>query len=207
MNEIFKLYPYQDAQITTVNPALNSQLQDLDAQISQIEMSIADAQTSTEEKNRLRKKRKELRQERELIKWKAYIKYLATKEQSLATVMSKVVDAHFDMEQLSLADQQVILNHLVKHKLQDLIQHKAPELLNIDAEYLQQFVDDLFDLQKMEIKIPTREGAVHIKFAEKKFASQKAQSFLSVNNLADIQSLPLQFTVVPTPSNQDFFEQ
>jgi hypothetical protein len=207
MNEIFKLYPYDDSRISLTEPAVTSQLQDVDTQISQIELSIAHEQTSKEEKIHLRKKRKELRQERELIKWNAYISYLATKDPSLSAVMGKVVTAHFDMGQLSLVDQQVILNHLVKHKLQDLIQHKAPELLDIDAESLQQFVEDLFDLQKMELMIPTKEDPVHIKFAEKKFISQKAQYFLSVNNLADMQSFPLQFTVVPTPSSQDFFEQ
>jgi hypothetical protein len=77
----------------------------------------------------LRKKRKELKQQREEIKWKAYIRYLATKDQALASVMDKLVGARFDFNKLSVADQQVILNILVKQKLNDLIAHKAPELL------------------------------------------------------------------------------
>lgn len=204
---MFKLYPYDDATISQNNLALHGQLSQIDTQITQIELTIASDQTSKEEKNRLRIKRKQLKQQKEEAKWQAYISYLATKDQALATVMTKLVGVRFDFTKLSIDDQQIILNVLVKHKLNDLIAHKAPELLGIDATAFKEFTDSLFDLSQKELIIPNKEEPIHIIFKEKKFLSQQATQLLSVNELSQLKSLPLQFVVQPTPSSQEFFER
>jgi hypothetical protein len=123
----------------------------------ELEAKIMAATTSEEERTRLRAKRKELKQKKEEARWHAYGLYLSTKDKQLAAVVAKLVAARFDFAQLSLTDQQQLLNVLVKHKLGDIIARKAPELLGISPEELKQFTDDLFDLSKKDLTIPTRE--------------------------------------------------
>jgi hypothetical protein len=143
--------------VAKAEPALQFKLAQVDKQINELELSIVSAEISEEERSRLQKKREEFRQAREKIKWEAYTKYLQTKDKTLAPVIAKLVETRFDFGQLSVADQQVVLNVLVKHKLNDLISRQAPELLGIDAADLKKFTDDLFDLNKKDLFIPTRE--------------------------------------------------
>jgi hypothetical protein len=206
VNAIFTLYPYHDAEVFAAAPSLHQQLDAIDAQISEKETGIANA-ASDEERARLQKEKKALTQQREKIKREAYVAYLATKDASLSTIIKKLVDTNFDFSQLSPADQQLLVNVLVKHKLKDLISNKAPELLLVDEAALTQFVDDLFDLQKMDLVLPTREGPVKLHFSEKKFLSKKVDHFLGINELGDLKNLPLNFKVAYTPSSEEFLEK
>jgi hypothetical protein len=205
VNEIFALYPYHDTEVLAAAPALHQQLDGVEQQISEKDAAIATT-TSDEERARLQKEKKVLTQQREKIKREAYVQYLATKDASLAQVIKRLIDNRFDFGQLTQADQQLLVNVLVKHKLKDLIANKAPELLLVDEKGLTQFVDDLFDLQKMDLILPTSEGPVKLHFSEKTFLSKKVDHFLSINELSDIKNLPLSFKVEPTPSSEEFLE-
>lgn len=132
-NHIYKLYPYDDAEIAKVSPNLHTQLHDIDQDISQIESKVASASTK-EERATLRTHLKKLRQQREDIKWRAYLEYLATKDADLGRGMSQLYAVNFDFSRMSAADQQSLLNILVERSLRDLIKNKAPELLSVDPE-------------------------------------------------------------------------
>lgn len=207
VNEIFRSYPYDHALVLQSDPSLDTQVTAIEKQISEIELTIANDATSKEERARLRKKKSDLNQKKEELRRMAYTKYLATKDAALAAVMVKLVGARFDFAKLSLDDQQVILTFLVKDKLNSLISHQAAELLGIDADELTQFTNDLFDLHKKDLTIYVKGEPVHIIFKEKKFLSQQVDQLLSVKELAELKTLPLQFTVQPTPSSQAFFEE
>lgn len=207
VNEIFKRYPYDDQLVLQQTPTLHTELVALDKEIMELTGSMTDDRKSKEERLRLAHKKKELKQRKEEIKRKAYLKYLETKNSALAQVMGKLVTHRFDFTQLSVSDQQTILNILVKDKIKELITHQAAELLDVDQDNFQQFVEDLFDLSKMDVTIPTKEWPVLVHFQEKKFISQAATQLLAVNDLSELKTLPLQFVVQQTPSSQEFFEE
>ena len=161
VNAIYKLYPYDDILIQKASPTLHLNLQEVDAQLTSLGKELgADIDGKIkpipeEKKIRLREEMEILRKKREDIKWRAYLAYLATQDFELASAMQKVYEAKFDFSRLSVADQQVILTVLVRHKMEDIIKNKAPELLQVDPNGLKQFVSDLFDLQKKDLILPT----------------------------------------------------
>lgn len=201
------LYPYHDQLVSAAVPTFHQQLSALDASLQSLELRIADAKTSPEERSRLLEERQDLLSQKSQIKRQVYVQYLSTKDSRLSAVVAKLVDVRFDFSLLSLSDQQEVLNILVKRKLHDLMQHKAPELLDVDADQLATFVDDLFDLQKQDLLLPRRNGPVHIRFTKKSFVSAAAMSFLDIGTVSELQNLPLQFEIEMTPSAQEFFEQ
>jgi len=101
-----------------------------------------------------------------------------------------------------------LLDALVKHKLEDLIKRKAPELLSTDEDELRQFLDNLFDLRKTDVTVPTVDGNVHIKFSPdgKKFLGTGMSNLASPEELSKLENLPLNFEVQVTPSSEKFFE-
>ena len=82
---------------------------------------------------------------------------MKTKNAALADIFAQLVASKFDFSVLGADQQQVILDVLVKDKLEDTIKNKVPELLSVSEEDITQFVHDLFDLKKMDITLPTRQ--------------------------------------------------
>jgi len=206
VNEIFKIYPYNDKDISNIDGNLHSKIQSLDKEISNLESKIINA--DGKEKKKIRAEVKKIKQEQELLKWQAYIKYLGAKDKKLAEVIDKLVNSKFDFNWLDKIDQQYIVDFLVKNKLQDMIKNKIPEILSVDEEDLKKFVNDFFDLNKMELKFPTKDGPVNVLFKEKRFLWEWMKKLLSVNEMdKEFKNLPLNFKIDVNWSSEDFFEK
>lgn len=206
VNDILSIYPFNDKIIHTVDTSFHGDWEYIDAQISDLNIQFA-AQTTTDlERNELREKIKALKQEKEYRKWQAYILFLRTKDVALADVFDQLVKSKFDFSVLSVDHQQFLVNVLIKNKLEDTIKNKVPELLDVKEEDITQFVHDLFDLKKMDITIPTRDGPVPITFVKKEFLASTHKQLPALKNLEDIENLPLNFVTQLTESNAPFFE-
>ncbi len=206
VNQIFKKYPYNHKAIIASNPGLDNELSAIDSQINNLDAQIA-TETDKEKKKELQKKKKEIKKQKEMRRWQAYASRLASKDATLGGVISKLSQNNFDFNKLDSVQQQEILNVLVKSKLQDLVKNKVPELLGIDEAEFGKFVQDLFDLNKKQILIPTKTGKFPINFESKSFISSDLSRFFSVDNLWELENLPLNFKVKIDESNRDFFEK
>ncbi len=204
VNDILNIYPFNDKIISTVDTSFHTDLEHIDTQILDLQNTYAVANDT--EKKELRTKIRVLKEEREQRRWQAYIAFLRSKDPSLADVFTQLVHSKFDFSVLSSIQQQKLIDVLIKNKLQDTIKNKVPELLSVTEEELTQFVNDLFDLKKMDISIPTRLGPVPLSFVKKEFLSSARKQLPGINDLEDIQNLPLNFVTQLTESNAAFFE-
>lgn len=208
VNDILNMdiYRFNAKNINTIDTTLEIDLQNINDQITDLNKQ---ALTATDaERKILRDKAKALKQEREHRRWQAYIAFLRTKNPDLADVFAQLVTSKFDFTTLSADHQQILVNVLVKNKLEDTIKNKVPELLSVTEEKLTQFVNDLFDLKKMDITIPTRtSGLIPLSFVKKEFMSSFHKQLPSLDTLErDIKNLPLNFVTQLTESNAAFFE-
>ena len=204
VNDVLSIYPFNDKIISGIDTSFHSDLDHIDTQF--IDLNSQYAAATDEEKKTLRIKMKALKQQREQRRWQAYIAFLRTKDAALADVFAQLVGSKFDFSVLSPDQQQLILNVLVKNRLEDSIKNKIPELLSVKEEELTQFVHDLFDLKKMDLVIPTKYGPVPLKFLKKEFVATARKQFPTINNLEDLKNLPLNFVTQLTESNATFFE-
>lgn len=204
VNEIFKIYPF----MFHLNDELSGKMWAIDAKIGEAENKIVTWSTD-QTKMMLRSEIRKLRAEKEKIRWDAYVAQLASKDANLAIVMRTLVDTKFDFSQIPVWQQQILLDVLIKNKLADLIKRKAPELLSTNEETLTQFVNDLFDLNKTSLDIPTSDGIAHITFAPggKRFLWTAMANLTSPDELSKLENLPLNFEVEVTPSSEKFFEE
>lgn len=215
VNYLFQKYPYSDAQISAVNPWFSAKISTLDKKLSDIQETIATTQSTTERAD-LKSQMRKILEEKNTIRWEAYVAYLHTQNPTIAAVVQKLVDAKFDFRVLSVQEQQSLVDLLVKEKLRDLIKNKIPELLSVDEKQLTTFVDELFDLQKVdgtyqELHIPTRYGPIPITFKDKGFIGEGMKKLLSIEELdkTNLQNLPLNFSVdvVAWSEAEKFFEE
>lgn len=204
INEILKIYPFNDKVISTIDPKFHADLEHIDLQI--LDVQNAYSAGADAERKLLRAKIKKLKQEREQRRWQAYIAFLKTKEPVLADIFVQLVANTFDFSVLSSEQQQILVDTLVKHKLEDTIKNKVPDLLDVPQEELTQFVHDLFDLKKKDIVIPTRTGPIPLSFTKKEFMSGVYKDLPALNDLENIKNLPLDFVTQLTESNAAFFE-
>lgn len=114
------------------------------------------------------------------------------------------------MSSISKQDQQELLNVLVKNKLQDVVDTEALSNLGMKEDEYKTFVEDLFDLTKQDITIPTRQGPIPLHFNQKSFLGGPLNHLMSISNsgqlLAEIKNLPLNFDVRIDEMNKHFFE-
>jgi hypothetical protein len=204
VNTILEVYPFNDKNVSAIDTSFHADLENIDNQILDLNTQYADA--TNEERIVLRQKMKALKQQKEYRRRQAYIAFLRTKDVALADVFAHLVGSKFDFSVLSSDQQQLILDVLVKNKLEDTIKNKVPELLDVKEEELTQFVHDLFDLKKMDLVVPTRNGPVPLTFLKKEFVSNLRRQLPALSDLEDIQNLPLNFVTQLTDSNADFFE-
>lgn len=204
VNDILIIYPFNDKNISGIDTSFHADLEHIDFQISELNNQYPAA--PEDEKKELRKKRKALEQAREERRRQAYIAFLRTKDTALADVFAQLVASKFDFSVLSADQQQLLINVLVKNKLEDSIKNKVPELLSVKEEELTQFVHDLFDLKKMDLTIPTRHGPVPLTFLKKEFLASTRKQLPGLSDLESIQNLPLNFVTQLTESNAAFFE-
>jgi len=204
VNEILNMYPFNDKNIATVDTSFHTDMQIIDDQVLVSQEQYASATDA--ERKELRKKIKELKQQREYRRRQAYITFLRTKNPPIADIFDKLVASKFDFTVLSAGQQQELINSLVKHKLQDTIKNKVPELLDVSEEEFAQFITDLFDLKKMDIVIPTRTGPVPLTFIKKEFLATSRKELPALTDLEDLQNLPLNFVTQFNRSNTAFFE-
>ncbi len=205
VNEILKIYPFNDKFIAPLDPSFHADLQQIDDQILVLQNQFASG--SDTERSQLRAKIKQLKQEKEYRRRQAYILFLETKAPSLADIFIQLVANKFDFSVLSSDKQQVLIDTLVKNTLQDTIKNKVPGLLSVTEEELTQFVHDLFDLKKMNLTIPTRHGPVPLTFLKKEFLSSAFKELPGINDLENLKNLPLNFVTQLTASNAAFFEE
>lgn len=205
LDDILHIYPFNAKTISTIDASFLDDLEYLDAQILTYNEHYAAA--SEEEKTELRKKIKTLKQQKEHRRWQAYIAFLRSKDAALADVFAQLVTSTFDFSVLSSDQQQVLVDVLVKNKLEDSIKHKIPELLDVKEEMITQFIHDLFDLKKMDITIPTRHGTIPLTFLKKEFLASTRKQLPALSDLeSEIKNLPLNFLTQLTESNAAFFE-
>lgn len=206
VNEILKIYPFNAKIINTIDTSFDTDFADINAQISECENQYIAAATD-EERMKLREKKNALKQEREQRRRQAYIAFLRTKDAALADVFTQLVASKFNFAVLSADHQQLLVDVLIKHKLEDAYKNKVPELLSVTEKDLTQFVNDLFDLKKMDLIIPTKTGGhIPLSFTKKEFLSSVRKELPALNDLEDIQNLPLNFVAQLTESNAAFFE-
>lgn len=205
VNTLLDIYPFNDKQIAQVDALFRDDYTNLENEILALEKQIVSA--PDKERKELRTKVRELKQQQKHRQWQAYIAFLNTKEPSLAGIFHTLVENKFNFSRLTPEQQQTLINTLVKNKLEDTIKNKVPELLSTTDEEITKFMTDLFDLNKMEITIPTRHGDVPITFAEKKFMATSFNQLPWIENLEDIKNLPLNFVAQLTEGNADFFEK
>lgn len=182
INEITKIYPFNHEDVARVDLSFSSDIQAFDTHITDLETQYL--QASPTEKKQLRQKIRDIQQQKELRKWQAYTEFLSTQHPQLGIIFTQLVDHKFDFSVLSLADQQVLVTVLVEHKLKDALRTKMPELLDVDAEDLSLFFHDLFDLSKMTLALPTRQGNIPISFVKKAFMPT---TFTQLPSLSDLE--------------------
>ncbi len=206
VNDILQMeeYRFNAKNISVVDPSFDGDMHDMEDQIVDLDTQFKTA--PDDKKNELRGKIKAVRQQMEQRRWQAYIIFLRTKNAPLAEVFAQLVGSNFDFSVLSVDHQQLLVNVLIKNKLEDTIKNKVPELLSVKEEELTQFVHDLFDLKKMDITIPTRYGPVPLTFLKKEFLASVRTQLPTLNDLEDIKNLPLNFVTQLTDSNAAFFE-
>lgn len=207
VHDILKIYPFNAKTISTIDTSFLDDLEYLDAQIIWLDARYNDVATPETEKTELRKKIKALKQQKEQRRWQAYIAFLRSKDAVLADVFAQLVASRFDFSVLSPDQQQVLVNVLIKNKLEDSIKNKVPELLDVKEEDITQFIHDLFDLTKMELTLPTRHGNVPLTFLKKEFLASTRTQLPALSDLeSEIKNLPLNFLTQVTESNAAFFE-
>ncbi|MCX6823849.1 MAG: hypothetical protein NT085_01880 [candidate division SR1 bacterium] len=207
LNDILQMeeYRFNAKHISAVDPSFDADMHDIEDQIVDLDVQFKSAPTN-EKKNELREKIKALRLQKEQRKWQAYIAFLRTKNAPLAEVFAQLVGSKFDFSVLSPDHQQLLIDVLIKNKLEDTIKNKVPELLSVKEEELTQFVHDLFDLKKMDLTIPTRHGPVPLTFLKKEFLTSIHKQLPAIGDLEDLKNIPLNFVTQLTDSNAAFFE-
>jgi len=206
VDEILKIYPFNDKNISVVDPTFNTDFQNIWEQISDLRRQITSA--PDDKKEALRLQIVALKEKQKQRQWKAYVAFLRTKDVVVADIFAQLVANKFNFAVLLSDQQQLLVNVLVKHRLEDTIKNKVPELLSVTEEELTQFVNDLFDLKKMEITIPTRHGMVPLKFSKKEFMASARNQLLDVHDLEkNFNHLPLNFVTQLTDANAAFFEE
>lgn len=206
LNTILRIHRFDVTAISAVDPTFNADLHMIETKMSEIEEQIPTA--SDDERKTLRKQLKELSQQREQRRRQAYVALLKSKDASLGDAFDALVRSKFDFSVLSPDIQQHFVNTLVKQQLNDTIKNKVPELLALDTKELTAFVDDLFNLKKMDLTIPTRYGDVNLTFLKKEFMSTVHDKLPAIEGLAekDIKNIPLNFLVQLNQHNAPFFE-
>lgn len=208
VDEIFALYPFNVNNISIVDPTLETDLEAIGFKIIELDKQY-DVLTTEDEKAKIRQQIRDLETKQEERKWQAYIAFLECKEPSLWEVFRSLIQSKFNFSLLSKDQQQLLIDTLVKHKLQDTIQNKIPDLLDVDKKSLSDFVQKLFDMDNMDITIPTRYGPVPLHFLKKEFMASTRKDLPAINDLDadDLKHLPLNFLTQITESNAPFFEE
>ncbi len=206
VNEIFKIYPFNDKEILAVDTNFHADLDQIDIQILDLQNTYKDT-IDVSKKETIRKQIRKLKEERELCRWQAYVAFLKTKDAALADVFALLVENRFDFSVLSSVQQQSLIDTLLKHKLEDTIKNKVPELISVTEEDLTAFVNDLFDLQKMDLIIPTRHWPIPLHFLKKAFMATARKELPWIEDLEHIKNLPLNFQTQLTAANEKFFEE
>lgn len=206
INTILEIYPFNDKLVAADDTSFHADLERIDMQVVDLNARILTISDEGERKS-IRDQIRVLKQQREQRKRQAYIHFMRSKDMSLADIFAQLVANGFSFPVLSQDQQQYILDVLIKHKLEDTIKNKVPELLDVKEEELTNFVDDLFNLQKMDVTIPTRQGPVVLKFLKKEFMASARKQLPTLDDLEDIQNIPLNFVTQLTEANSAFFEE
>ena len=207
VDDIFTIYPFNVKNILLADPTFEADLEAI--WYKQIELEKQhDALTTEDEKAKIREQIRDLEAKKRDREWQAYIAFLESKEPSLGDIFRSLVQSNFNFSFLSKDQQQLLIDIMVKHRLQDTIQNKIPDLLGVDKKSLSDFVQTLFDMDNMDITIPTRYGPVPLHFIKKEFMASARKQLPAINDLDadDIKQLPLNFLTQITEGNAPFFE-
>ena len=205
-NDILKIYPFNMKDVRIADSTYEADISSIERQLAALEWQISSA--APEQKKSLKEKSTLLRQEMEQRKWQAYIAFLKTKDTLLADSFAALVASKFNFSLLAPDQKQHLIDVLVKEKLEDTIINKVPELLDVQKDDLKQFVKDLFNLDKMDLTIPTKQGPVSLSFLKKEFLPSTRKQLPSLDDLAwTIKNIPLNFVAQLTEINAAFFEE
>jgi len=210
INELFKTYPYNSSKIDNLDSGFTTAFNKQTKKISEIEDQITNWETDEKERSKLYKKLETEKENLKTIKRSWYANYIKSINPKLWNSIESLIESDFDISLLSIENQQEILNTIVKDKLEDTIQNKVPDLLDIDKDEYKQFMLDIFDLSKNDITIPTRQGPLPIHFNQKSFLWWPLKHLMDIGSkwelISEIKNFPLNFDIKINETNKDFFE-
>jgi len=223
VNEIFKIYPYdfksyaysldelqkKNPEHFAKNPLYYQEMKRLQDEITRINEQMVTSDTE-EQRESYQNQIKYYQQQMNEAEWKAYLTDLESQNHGLAIVMKKLVSNKFDFGWLTEDEQQILVDVLVEHKVKWIIKHKVPNMLGVDQAKFEQFINDMFNLKKDVLAIPTPNGDIPIYFKHKKFVGKQHPTLPAISTLSDLKSLPLDFAIdLNDPKNakaKQFFE-
>jgi hypothetical protein len=80
-----------------------------------------------------------------------------------------LIDNNFDVSKLDKANQQILLDDIVKDKLDKLLADGTAKSLGVDEQKFAERMKDLFDLDKKQLTIPGPNGDIVFDCPDKSF--------------------------------------
>lgn len=209
-NEILNIYPYNHEKVINQNSTHKTEYENQSNILSEKEKELEKTETPDEQKENIRNEIFKIKENINKTQRKAYADYIKIQDSKLWTIINQLVDINFDINKLWLEEQQIILNKLVSSKLDDSIKNKIPNILWIESDEYQEFVNNLFDLNQKDIIIKTQYWDFPIHFLEKSFFWWPTNNIPELwnweKNLNQQQNLPLNLKIKVTEQNKNFFE-
>ncbi len=203
---IFDIYPFNESTISSVDTTFSSDIKGIKDKISSLEQHIG-AAANEEAREPFRRQLRPLQEQKAQREWQWYIAFLRSKNPLLSDAFAVLVANKFNFADLNLPQQQILTDVLVKQHLEDTIKNKVPDLLSVSEADISSFVQDLFDLDKMELGIPTQQWPLSLSFLKKWFMSWDNKTLPTIRTLQDLKNIPLNFLAQLTTNNADFFEK
>lgn len=212
INEIFKKYEFNEDRLQKENPKFANTMNRLNEEINALEKQDNTIASWTERKE-VFAKIKALKKEKNLARWKEYARDISNKNPKIGNAVAVLIDNNFDVSKLDKGNQQILLDDLVKDKVDKLLAEGTAASLGIDEQRFAERMKDLFDLSKKELTIPGPNGDIVFDCPDKSFLGWPLTKSLEMGKhgpiLADEwkQNLPLNIRLLLSEDNKDFFEK
>jgi hypothetical protein len=133
--------------------------------------------------------------------WEWYIALLKNKNQNLWDIFLKLYTNTFDFSILDKQQQNVFLGEMVKWRLEELKNEWIANILDVNQEGFDDFVKNIFDLEKSEIVIPTARWDIKL-WVSKKLKSWKNERFMEWGNFSQAK-LPIELDIKILDENRE----
>jgi len=195
VNELFKIYPYGGkSYLDKKDSQYSSGMKRLQDEIVRANEELVSAQTQWD-KEVLEEKKKTWERELANLEWTHYLSQIYDKNPKLWTVMKKLYSNKFAFSSLNKKEQQVIVDVLIDHKVDNIVKQDVPNLLGVDEKEFKKFIYSFFDLEKDTVKVPTPSGDIPIFFEEKLLVWGKYDDVPWISSLSWLKNLPLNFKI------------